>query len=124
MTTQSQPRIISLSAELARPDDDARRQGSQRWQAALHRLCLLRATMNDTTYETEWIRIFEHPSLMANMQQPSKLLAFAALDVLEVQHAHMLMVCGMEGLAFDADAMDEYSELLAAMRMHIDNDLA
>ncbi len=88
MTTQIQPRIISLSAELARPDDDARRQGAQRWQMALHRLCLLRATMNDTTYETEWSRIFEHPSLMANMQQPSKLLAFAALDVLEFQHAH------------------------------------
>lgn len=123
MTNQIQPRIISLSAELARPDDDARSHGAQRWNAALHRLCLLRATINETTFETEWMRVFEHQALMENMKQPSKLLAFAALDVLEVQTAHMLMVCSMEGIAYDADAMDEYPELLAAMRVSITNDL-
>lgn len=123
MTTQHQPRTISLSAELARPDDDARRKSAERWRTALHRLCLLRATLNETSYATEWERIFEQPTLMDNMKHRSKLLACAAVDVLEVQHEHSLMVCDMEGIAYDADAMEEISELLFAMRTKIANDL-
>lgn len=123
MTTQNQPRIISLSAELARPDDDARRKSAELWRTALHRLCLLRATTNETSYETEWQRIFEQATLMENMKHPSKLLACAAVDVLEVQHEHSLMVCDMEGIAYDANAMDEFGELLIVMRHKIANDL-
>ena len=124
MTTQSHPRIISLSAELARPENDDRHQLAQRWQAALHRLCLLRATANETSYEVEWARIFDHDQLMADMWRPFKLLAFAALDVLDVQRAHGLVVCDMEGIAYNQDAAEEFPELIAAMRIRIANRLA
>ena len=120
MTTQTPVPVLSLSAELARPDDDARRRSAQRWQTALHRLCLLRATNHGTTYEAEWTRIFEPRSLTNDLQQPSKLLAFAALDVMEVQHE---IVCDMEGIPYDADAVEELPELLAAMRVNLANDL-
>ena len=63
--TNPNPHIISLSAELARPDADARRNTAQRWKAELHRLCVLRATANATTYEAEWLRIMEHDRLNA-----------------------------------------------------------
>jgi hypothetical protein len=56
---------------------------------------------------------------MDNMKHRSKLLGCAAVDVLEVQHEHSLMVCDMEGIAYDADAMEEISELLFAMRTKI-----
>ena len=123
MTNQDQPRIISLSAELARPEDDQRRKGAERWQAALHRLCLLRATLSETSYEIEWERIFDPRALMDNLKHPSKLLACAALDVLEVQHEHSLMVCESEGVTYDVNAMEEFGELLIAMREKIANDL-
>jgi len=38
---------------------------------------------------TEWARIFDTQQLMDDLQHPSKLLAFAAIDVLEVQHEHV-----------------------------------
>lgn len=122
MTTQIQPRTISLSAELARSDDDTRRQSARRWSAALHRLCILRATANDTPYETEWARIFDRETLLADAQR-SKLLCFAALDVLEIQHEHGLTVCRMEGIAYDEHQAEKYRELLAALRFKIENDL-
>ena len=43
---------------------------------------------------------------------------------LEVQQGHGLMVCDMEGIAYDRDAADEFPELLATMRIKIANDLA
>lgn len=122
MTTQTQPRIISLSAELARTDDDVRRQAAQRWHAALHRLCLLRATANEMTYETEWARIFERQLLTDDLQR-SRLLCFAALDVLEIQHEHALMVCRVDGIACDEHEAEEYGELLAALRFKLENGL-
>lgn len=122
MTTQSQSHIVSLSIELSHPDD-VRRESAQRWQAALHRLGVLRATMNETTYEAEWARIFDNQQLMDDMQQRSKLLAFAAIDVLEVQHEHALIVCGKDGIAYDKLGAEEIPELLAAMRIKIANDL-
>ena len=122
MTTQAQPRIILLSAELARSDDDIRRQSAMRWSAALHRLCILRATTNETLYETEWARIFDQQTLLADVQR-SKLLCFAALDVLEIQHEHGLTVCRMDGIAYDEHQVEEIRELLAALRFKIENDL-
>jgi hypothetical protein len=124
MTTQSQPRFISISAELARPADDDRHRLAQRWQAALHKLCLVRATENETTYEIEWARIFDREQIMADIQQRFKLLAFAALDVLDVQHDYTSMVCDMEGIAYDRDRAAEFSEMLVAMRIHVVNDLS
>ncbi len=122
MTTQPQSHTVSLSIELAQPDD-ARRQSAQRWQAALHRLCLLRATMNEMSYDLEWARIFANQQLMDDMQHRSKLLAFAAIDVLEVQHEYALIVCRTDGIAFDSGATEETLELLAAMRTKIEKDL-
>lgn len=122
MTTQPQSHIVSLSLELSH-QDDVRRDSAKRWQAALHRLCLLRATMNETTYEAEWVRIFHNQQLMDDMQQRSKLLAFAAIDVLEVQHEHSLIVCRTDGVAYDSNAAEEIPELLAAMRTKIEKGL-
>ena|ERR1700733_6046160 len=121
MTTQTQSHVVSLSTELAQLDD-VRRQSAQRWQAALHRVCLLRATKNETTYEVEWVRIFDHQTLMDDMQR-SKLLAFAAISALEVQHEHALMVCQADGIAYDSRAAEEIPELLAAMRTKIEKGL-
>jgi hypothetical protein len=120
MTTQPQRPIISLSAELARPDD-RRRQSAQRWQSALHRLCLLRATTNETTYEIEWVRIFDHQRLMDDLRQRLRLLELAALDVLEVQHEHGLMVLDDEGIDYDGDVEQEKRELLAAIRIKVES---
>ena len=122
MTTQTQSRIISLSAELARTDDDVRRQAAQRWAAALHRLCILRATANETAYDSEWARIFERQLLTDDLQR-SKLLCLAALDVLEIQHEHGLMICRAESIPYDEHAAEECRELLAAMRFKVENDL-
>lgn len=122
MTTQPQRPIISLSAELARPEDDRRRQSAQRWQSALHRLCLLRATTNETTYEIEWARIFDHQQLMGDLQRRSRLLELAALDVLEIQHEHGLMVLQGEGIEYDEDIEDEKRELLAAIRFKVESE--
>lgn len=122
MTTPAQKRIVSLSAELARTDGDARRQSAQRWAAAIHRLCLLRATSNETTYESEWARIFERQLLMDDFQR-SKLLCFAALDVLEIQNEHALMVCRAEGIPYHEQVEEEARELIAALRLKIENDL-
>jgi hypothetical protein len=122
MTTQTQPRILSLSAELARSDGDARHESAKCWRAALHRLCMLRATANETSYETEWARIFDHETLFADVQR-SKLLCFAALDVLEIQHEHRLMFCCTEGIEYDEHQAEECRELLAALRFKIENDL-
>jgi hypothetical protein len=121
MTTQTQPRIISLSAELARSDDDVRHQSATRWRAALHRLCVLRATTNETSYETEWARIFD-PSTLFSDVQGSKLLCFAALDVLEIQHEHSLAFCRMEGIAYDEPQAEEFRDVLAALRYKSEND--
>ena len=122
MTTQTQTRILSLSAELARTDDDVRRQGAQRWRAALHRLSLLRATANETTYETEWARIFDQQVLLEDLQR-SRLRCIAALDVLEIQHEHALLVCRMDGITYDEDEAEEVGELLAALRFKVENNL-
>ncbi len=122
MTTQPQSHTVSLSIELAHPDE-VRRESAQRWQAALHRLCLLRATMNETPYDLEWARIFANQQLMDDMQHRSKLLAFAAIDVLEVQHEHALIVCGTDGIEYDSGAAEETLELLAAMRTKIEKGL-
>lgn len=121
MTTQPQRPIISLSAELARHDDDRRRQSAQRWQSALHRLCLLRATTNETSYEIEWARIFDHQRLMDDLRCRSRLLEVAALDVFEVQHEHGLMVLDDEGIKYDVDVEQEKRELLAAIRIKVEN---
>jgi hypothetical protein len=122
MTAQAEPRIISLSAELARSEDDVRHQSATRLRAALHRLCVLRATTNETSYETEWARIFDQATLLADVQR-SNLLCFAALDVLEIQREHFLTVCRTEGIAFDEQQADEERELLAALRYKIENNL-
>lgn len=122
MTTQPKQHIISLSAELARPDNDLRRQTAQRWQAALHRLCLLRATLNDTSY-SEWARIFDRQHLIDDLRQGSKLLALAAVEVLEVQHEHGLMVCDAENISYDVAISDEMYELITAMRIKIERGL-
>ena len=122
MTTPSQPRTISLSAELARSENDARRELAKRWHAALQRLCVLRATTNETSYELEWARIFDQGTLLADVQR-SKLLSFAALDMLEIQHEHSLTVCRMEGIAYDEHQAEEERELLAALRFKIENNL-
>ena len=122
MTTQPQSHTVSLSIELAQPDA-VRRESAQRWQAALHRLSLLRATMNETPYDVEWARIFETQQLMDDMQHRSKLLAFAAIDVLEVQHEHALIVCDTDGITYDSRAAHETLELLAVMRMKIEQGL-
>lgn len=122
MTAQAEPRVISLSAELARPEDDDRRQCATRWRAALHRLCVLRATTNETSYEIEWARIFDQATLLADVQR-TRLLSFAALDVLEIQQEHYLTVCRVEGIAFDEQQAREERELLAALRFKIENEL-
>lgn len=121
MTTQPQRPIISLTAELARPGDDRRRQSAQRWQSAVHRLCLLRATTNETTYEIEWARIFDHQRLMGDLQPRSRLLELAALDVLEIQHEHGLMVLDDKGIEYDGDVEQEKRELLAAIRIKVES---
>jgi hypothetical protein len=124
MTKQpSQQITITLSAELARPDDDPRRQTAQRWQVALHRLCLLRATLSDTSYESEWAVIFDRQRLLDDLRQGSKLLALAAVEVLEVQHEHGLMVCDAEKISYDAAVSDEMFELITAMRIKIEHGL-
>jgi len=122
VTAKAEPRIISLSAELARSEDDVRRQCATRWRAALHRLCVLRATTNETSYEAEWAHIFEQATLLADVQR-TRLLSFAALDVLEIQQEHYLTVCRAEGIAFDEQQAHEERELLAALRFKIENDL-
>ena len=122
MTTQGHPTTLSLSAELARVEDDVRHQSAKRWRAALHRLCILRATTNETSYEIEWARIFDQGTLLADVQR-SRLLSFAALDVLEIQHEHSLTVCRMDGIAYDEHQAEEERELLAALRFKIENDL-
>ncbi len=121
MTTHTQLPIISLSAELARPDDDHRHQSALRWQAALHRLCLLRATTNETTYEMEWARIFDQQRLLGDLQPRSRLLELAALDVLEIQHVHGLMVLQGEGIEYDEDIENEKRELLTAIRIKVES---
>jgi hypothetical protein len=121
MTTRTLPRTISLSAELAH-SDDARHQSAMRWRSALHRLCLLRATSNETTYETEWARIFDDKALVAELRR-SKLLCFAALDVMAIQHELCLTVCRADGIAYDEQVAQEYRELLAAYRFRVENDL-
>ncbi len=122
MTTQPQSHTVSLSIELAQPDD-VRRESAQRWKATLHRLCLLRATMNETPYDGEWARIFDNQQFMDDMQHPSKLLAFAAIDALEVQHEHALIVCRTDGITYDTRAAYETLELLAVMRTKIEKGL-
>lgn len=123
MTTGKTHHVVSLSAELSRPDDDLRRRAAQRWNATLQRLCLLRATRNETSYEVEWAQIFEVPRLFDDLRQPSKLVALAALEVLEVQHEHGLMVCEAEGLEYDDNVASEFRELLAAMRIKVERGL-
>ncbi len=123
MTTQLPPRTISLAAELARSGEDARHRSARRWRAALHRLCVLRATENGTFYEVEWARIFD-PDVLLDDRSRSKLLCFAALDVLEIQHAHSLTVCRTDGIAYDEQRAELYRELLAALRFKVENDLA
>ena len=122
MRTQTVPRTISLSAELAH-SDDARHHFAMRWRAALHRLSMIRATANDTTYEIEWARIFETETLISDLRR-SKLVCFAALDVLEIQHDLCLTVCRADGIAYDEEVAEEYRELLAAFRYKVENDLA
>lgn len=125
MTTQSKQQqiIISLSAELARSDDDLRRQTAQRWQVALHRLCLLRATLSDTRYESEWAVIFDRQRLLDDLRQGSKLLALAAVEVLDVQHEHGLIVCDAENINYDVAVAAEMYELITAMRIKIERGL-
>lgn len=102
-TTQQKPRVLSLSAELARPQDDLRRRAARRWNAALHRLCLLRATTGETSYEAEWARIFDQSLLDHDLEQLSTLRAFAALDVLEAADEITFHVSRMEGISYDED---------------------
>lgn len=78
---------------------------------------------HETTYEAEWVRIFHSKQLMDDMQQRSKLLAFAAIDVLEVQHEHSLIVCRTDGVVYDSNPAEEIPELLAAMRTKIEKGL-
>lgn len=122
MTHHTQLPTISLSAELARPHADHRHQSAVRWQAALHRLCLLRATTNETTYEIEWARIFDEQQLLLDLQRRSRLLELAALDVLEIQHEHGLMVLQGEGIEYDEDIENEKRELLAALRIKAESE--
>jgi hypothetical protein len=122
MTTQPQSHTLSLAIELAHPDE-ARRKSAQRWQAALHRLCLLRATMNETAYENEWARMFVNQQLMDDMQSRSKLLALAAIDVLEVQQEHALIVCDADEIEYDNRAAEQTLVLLDAMREKIEKGL-
>src|SRR4051812_49300931 len=100
---------ISLSEELARPEDDLRRQTAVRWQAALHRLCLLRATMNETPYEIEWASIFDEKRALDDASHHSQMLAIAALDVLQVQHEYKRMVFQAEGVEYDPEVGHEIS---------------
>lgn len=120
MTTQRP--IISLSAELARPDSDERRQSALRWQTALHRVCLLRAATNETTYEIEWARIFDEQRLLNDLKPRSRLFELAALDVLEIQHEHGLMVLQGEGIEYDEEIEDEKREVLAALRIKVERE--
>jgi hypothetical protein len=122
MTTRTEPHTISLSAELARTDNDLRHQSAKRLHAAIHRVCVLRATANGTSYETEWARIFDQDALLADAQR-SKLVSVAALDVLEIQHEHSLTVCRMDGIAYDERVAQEYREVLAALRIKVEHDL-
>jgi hypothetical protein len=122
MTTQPQSHTLSLAIELAHPDE-ARRKSAQRWQAALHRLCLLRATMNETAYENEWARMFVNQQLMDDMQSRSKLLALAAIDVLEVQQEHALIVCDADEIEYDNRAAEQTLVLLDAIRTKIEKGL-
>lgn len=122
MTTQPQSHTLSLSIELAHPDEE-RRLSAQRWQAALHRLCLLRATMNETAYKLEWARMFVNEQLMSDLQHRSKLLALAAIDVLEVQQEHALIVCQASDIEYDNRAAEETLALLDAMRTKIEKGL-
>lgn len=120
MTTQRP--IISLSAELARPEGDERHQSALRWQAALHRLCLLRATINETTYEIEWARIFDQQRLLADLKPRARLLELAALDVLEIQHEHGLMVLQGDGIEYDEEIENEKRQVLAALRIKVESE--
>lgn len=112
---------ISLSGELARPVDDHRRRSAQRWKSTLHRLCVLRATMNETAYEIEWSRIFDHRRLVDDLEQRSTLLRLATLDVLEIQHDHGLMVLAEHGIAYDKDIASTNDELLRTFRNLIED---
>ena len=115
-------RITSLAAELARPDDDARRLNAQRWKAAVHRLCVLYTTAHARRYETEWQLVMEQQPLMDDLQRRSKLIALAAIDVLAIQNEQMLLVCRAESTPHDEDAMSEMSELTEAMHNRIVED--
>jgi hypothetical protein len=61
-------------------------------------------------------------TLLADAQR-SKLLCFAALDVLEIQHEHGLTVCRADGIAYDERLAEEYREVLAALRFKVEHDL-
>jgi hypothetical protein len=101
-------------------DDDLRGCTARRWQMALHRLCVLRATANETSYEIEWSRIFDHQRLLEDMQKRSKLLAFAAVAVLEAQHEHGLVVCQADSISYDEGIAEHFLELLSTMRFRIE----
>jgi len=114
---------ISLSAELARPDDDVRRRTAQRWNAALHRLCVLRAAANDTAYDIEWACIFDEQRAMADIKRRSKLLGLAAVEVLQIQHEYRRLVSDEAGLDYNDDVSNEMAELLMALRLKIERGL-
>lgn len=114
---------ISLSAELARPDDDVRRRTAQRWNAALHRLCILRAVANETAYDTEWACIFDEQRAMADIMRRSKLLGLAAVEVLQIQHEYRRLVSDEVRLEYNDDVSNEIAELLLALKLKIERGL-
>jgi hypothetical protein len=114
---------VSLSAELARPDDDVRRRTAQRWNAALHRLCILRSAANETAYDTEWACIFDEQRAMADIKRRSKLLGLAAVEVLQIQHEYRRLVSDEAGLHYDDDVSSEMVELLLALKLKIERGL-
>jgi len=114
---------ISLSAELARPDDDLRRRTAQRWNAALHRLCILRASANGTAYETEWACIFDEQRAMSDIKRRSKLLGLAAVEVLQIQHEYRRLVSDEAGLQYNDGVSNEMAELLLALKLKIERGL-
>ena len=52
----------------------------------------------------------------------ARLVCFAALDVLGIQHEIALMVCRADDIEHDEHDAEEYRELLAAMRSKVEND--
>ena len=60
---------------------------------------------------------------MHDLQARSKLLALAAIDVLEVQQEHALIVCDASDIEYDSRAAEETLVLLDAMRMKIEKGL-